>query len=160
MIRGTKQNLSGNPLPLINNGHALDMKLKKVRFSKKEIRFLTRNEACRLATCANDIPHVVPVSYLFNEGHFYFATDYGTKKLDNLKANGRLAIVVDVYGSAGNKAVCIQGEAEIIESGSEFSRLYDIFHRKFDWVRENPWKPGEAPFVKVIPFSKVSWGIE
>ena len=121
---------------------------------------MSRHEACRLATCADDIPHVVPVSYLFNEGHFYFATDYGTKKLENLKANRMLALVVDVYDSAKNSAVCVQGEAELIESGNEFSKIYDIFYRKFEWVRKNPWKPGEAPFVKVIPFSKVSWGID
>jgi nitroimidazol reductase NimA-like FMN-containing flavoprotein (pyridoxamine 5'-phosphate oxidase superfamily) len=132
----------------------------KIRFSAKEREFLSRNEACRIATCRNDVPHVVPVSYLFKDDAFYFATDYGTKKLENLKANRNVALTVDVYSSVGNKAVCIQGHTSLIELGSEFVKLYDLFYSKFEWVRRSPWKPGEAPFVKVVPFAKVSWGLE
>jgi nitroimidazol reductase NimA-like FMN-containing flavoprotein (pyridoxamine 5'-phosphate oxidase superfamily) len=134
--------------------------LKKVRFSAKEREFLSRNEACRVATCKNNIPHVVPVSYVFIDGAFYFATDYGTRKLENIEANKNLALTVDIYSSVGNKAVCIQGHTNTIESGPEFKKLYDLFHSKFEWVRESPWKPGEAPFVKVIPYAKVSWGLD
>lgn len=131
-----------------------------VTFTKAEKDFLNKNEACRVATCHNDVPHVVPVSYIFEEGVFYFATDYGTKKLDNIRKNDKVALVVDVYSSVGNKAVCIQGIAELIERGSEFSRLYKIFHKRFEWVRRDPWEEGEAPFVKVTPTGKVSWGIK
>lgn len=134
--------------------------LKKVKFSAAEREFLAKNEACRIATCKNDIPHVVPVSYLFLNAAFYFATDYGTKKLENIKANRNLALTVDVYSSIANKAVCVQGHPRLIESGSEFKKLYDLFYSKFDWVRQNPWKSGEAPFVEVVPYSKVSWGID
>ena len=108
----------------------------------------------------NHVPHVVPVSYIFESNCFYFATDYGTKKLDNLQANNRVALTVDIYDSTGNKAVCVQGKARIIESGPEFEKLYRIFFSKFGWVRDNPWKEGEAPFVEVTPRTKVSWGVE
>lgn len=129
-------------------------------FTKTEKEFLGKNEACRVATCHDDIPHITPVSYYFEEGAFYFATDYETKKLDNIRNNNRVALAVDVYSSIGNKAVCIQGTAELIERGSEFSRLYKIFSQRFEWVRQDPWKEGEAPFVKVTPTGKVSWGIK
>jgi nitroimidazol reductase NimA-like FMN-containing flavoprotein (pyridoxamine 5'-phosphate oxidase superfamily) len=134
--------------------------LKELSFSDAEKRFLAQNEACRIATCKGKIPHVVPVSYLFEGNQFYFATDYGTKKLENLQANPNLALTVDIYGSSGNKAVCVQGRATLIESGPEFERLYETFYAKFDWVRENTWKPGEAPFVRVTPYTKVSWGLD
>lgn len=91
---------------------------------------------------------------------FYFATDYGTKKLENINANGNVALAVDVYSSVGNHAVCIQGRTRLIESGAEFKRLYDLFRNKFEWVRIDPWDEGEAPFVQVIPYTKVSWGLE
>ncbi|HJS81999.1 MAG TPA: pyridoxamine 5'-phosphate oxidase family protein [Nitrososphaera sp.] len=133
--------------------------MKKVRFTPAERDFLMRNEACRVATCRNNVPHVVPVSYVFEINAFYFATDYGTKKLENVKANGNVALAVDVYSSMGNKAVCIQGRAKLIESGSEFKRLYKVFHKRFEWVRKDPWAEGEAPFVEVIPYTKVSWGL-
>jgi uncharacterized protein len=47
----------------------------------------------------------------------------------------------------------------MIDRGKEFSRLYKIFHRNFEWVRIDPWKEGEAAFIKVTPISKVSWGL-
>lgn len=131
-----------------------------VSFTRAEKDFLTKNEACRVATCHDDIPHVVPVSCVFEDGLFYFATDLETRKLENLKRNGRVALAVDVYSSVGNKAVCVQGTAEIIERGSDFDRLYKMFHTRFEWVRRDPWKPGEAPFVRVTPASKVSWGLK
>jgi uncharacterized protein len=134
--------------------------LRKIRFSNAERDYLVRNEACRIATCKNNVPHVVPVSYVFENDSFYFATDYGTKKLENIKTNGKLAMTVDVYSSLGNKAVCIQGNAKLIESGSEFKRLYKIFNQRFEWVRKEPWNEGEAPFVEVVPYTKVSWGLE
>lgn len=133
--------------------------MKKVAFTKREIAYLSRNEICRVATCRDNIPHVVPVSYTFRGAKFYFATDYGTTKLKNLKANDRLALVVDTYDEELNQAVCVQGRTRVIEKGPEYVDLYKLFYTKFDWVRENPWKPGEAPFIEVVPSNKVSWGI-
>jgi len=130
-----------------------------VRFTNAERDFLARNEACRLATCRDSIPHVVPVSYIFEDGTFYIATDYETKKYENIKENNRVALAVDVYSSVGNKAVCIQGKAEIVEKGKEFARLYKIFHKRFEWVRRDPWEEGEAPFLKVTATNKTSWGL-
>lgn len=133
--------------------------LGKLIFSKAERDFLGRNEACRFATCHDSVPHVVPVSYVFEGGEFYIATDYETKKYKNIMENDKVALTVDVYSSVGNKAVCIQGRAEIIERGGEFARLYKVFNERFEWVREDPWEEGEAPFLKVTPTGKVSWGL-
>ena len=134
--------------------------LSKIRFSLAERDFLIRNEACRIATCRNNVPHVVPVSYVFENNSFYFATDYGTKKLENIKTNRKLALTVDEYSSLGNKAVCIQGNAKLVESGLEFKRLYKTFSQRFEWVRRDPWNEGEAPFVEVVPYTKASWGLD
>ena len=102
---------------------------------------------------------MVPVSYIFEDGVFYVATDFETRKYENIKENDKVALAVDVYSPIGNEAVCIQGRAEIIEKGKKFARLYKIFHRRFEWVRQDPWEEGEAPFIKVTPTGKVSWGI-
>ncbi len=130
-----------------------------VKFNKKEIGFLQENEACRIATLHNNVPHITPVTYYFENGFLYFATDYDTRKYKNLQKNNRIAIVVDIYKAGGNKAVIIQGTTEFIEKGPEFKRLYRIFYRKFSWVKEMPWKEGEAPFIKIIPKTKTSWGL-
>jgi nitroimidazol reductase NimA-like FMN-containing flavoprotein (pyridoxamine 5'-phosphate oxidase superfamily) len=63
-----------------------------ISFTKAEKEFLLANEACRLATCHDNMPHVVPVSYVFEGGAFYFATDLETRKLENVKKNDRVAL--------------------------------------------------------------------
>jgi uncharacterized protein len=132
----------------------------KASLTQKERKFLLENETCRIATSHNDMPHVVPVAYIYDKGNVIFVTDYGTRKYKNLEVNKNISVVVDVYDPSGeNKSIVLQGKAVIIERGAEFRRLYRIFNRRFEWVRNNPWKEGEAPFVRVNTLNKVSWGL-
>ena len=128
-------------------------------FNQKEIDFLESLEAARLATSHDDIPHVKPASFIFHENEILVATDYDTRTYSNVKSNPNTSIVIDVYKSGDHKAICVQGRTEIIENGSEFKKIYDIFYEKFDWVRREPWKENEAPFLKIIPKNKISWGL-
>ena len=131
-----------------------------IKFSDKEIQFLRNNQVCRVATVSpGNIPHVVPVSYIFMDNLLFFATDYNTRKYKNLKENKNVAIVIDIYDSTHNRAVAIQGTGEFIERGEDFKKMYDIFNQKFEWVRLEPWNEGEAPFVAIKPFMKISWGL-
>lgn len=130
-----------------------------MKLSTNEIKFLESLEEARLATSHQDIPHVKPVSFVLYQDFIFVATDYDTRTWKNIKENPKAAITIDVYKSGGHKAVCFQGKVEIIEKGEEFDNIYQIFHKKFKWVRDDPWKPGEAPFLKLIPQNKTSWGI-
>ena len=130
-----------------------------IKFTIKESDFLRENEGCRIATCTSDVPHIAPVTYYFEDGFFYFATDYDTKKYANLKKNNKIAISVDIYSPSQHKAVVVLGSTTFIEKGPQFKRLYEIFYKKFAWVREDPWKENEAPFVKITPKTKTSWGL-
>jgi uncharacterized protein len=135
-------------------------KTNELRYTKNEEKFLLENEACRMATSHNDIPHISPVTYIYKDGFFFIATDYNTRKYKNIKANKKIALSVDIYDSSvENKAIIIQGDVDIIERGQEFKDLYQIFKARFEWVRRDPWKEGEAPFLKIKPFKKVTWGI-
>ena len=131
----------------------------KVKFNVEEKAFLTSNECCRIASCHNNIPHVVPVSYIFEDELFYFASDYNTTKYRNIVKNNLVALVIDVYRSIGNKAVCIQGKSDIIESGEEFSRLYEIFYKRFEWVKIDCGKKMRYYYQGNIPTNKTSWGL-
>ena len=131
-----------------------------IEFSKKETEFLESLEEARIATSHNNIPHVKPVSFVFHEGTIIVATDYDTRTFTNIKINSNTAITIDVYKSGNHKAVCIQGKSEIIEKGPEFKKFYDIFYKKFQWVRNDPWKENEAPFLKIITDNKLSWGLK
>ena len=130
-----------------------------IEFSLKEKKFLKKLEEARIATSHDDIPHVKPVSFVFEDNAIVVATDYNTRTYTNIKSNSQTSIVIDVYKSGEHKAICIQGKAKIIESGSEFKKLYDIFYNELAWVRKDPWKENEAPFLKIIPNNKISWGL-
>lgn len=132
--------------------------MNEVTFTEGEIKFLCSNEICRIATCNNDLPHVTPVSYIFDKGKFYFATDYNTLKYNNLKKNNRISLVVDTTVNNRNTAVVIRGITMFIHKGRKFEILYNRFHEKFERVKKDPWNKGEAPFIEVIPKTKVNWG--
>jgi len=131
-----------------------------IKFSDKETKFLEAQEEARIATSHDDISHVKPVSFIFWKDLILVATDYKTRTFSNIKLNANTSIVIDIYKSGDHKAICIQGKSEIIEKGLEFREFYNIFYKKFQWVRKDPWKENEAPFLKIIPNNKVSWGLD
>jgi len=130
-----------------------------IEFNQKEIKFLKKLEESRIATSHDNIPHVKPVSFVCVNNAIIIATDYNTRTYTNIKLNSNSGIVIDIYKSGEHKAICIQGKTEVIENGPEFKKLYDIFYNKFAWVRNDPWKENEAPFLKITPNNKVSWGL-
>lgn len=131
-----------------------------IKFSDKETKFLETLEEARIATSHDNISHVKPVSFIFWKDLILVATDYKTRTFSNIELNANTSIVIDIYKSGNHKAVCIQGKSEIIEKGLEFREFYDLFYKKFQWVRKDPWKENEAPFLKIIPNNKVSWGLD
>jgi nitroimidazol reductase NimA-like FMN-containing flavoprotein (pyridoxamine 5'-phosphate oxidase superfamily) len=131
-----------------------------ITFDKKEIKFLKSMEECRVATSHGGIPHVKPVSYIFEDGLFLIATDYKTRMYKNVLANPHAAITIDVYHHGSHKAVLVQGKIAIVDDGDEFARIFKKFHEKFEWVRNEPWDEKEAPFIVLRPFSKTSWGLK
>ena len=130
-----------------------------MNYTIKEKKFLESIEEARFATVNKNLPHVKPVSFIFTDDSFYIATDYKTRTYKNVKQNPKAAISVDVYKPGGHKAVLVQGEIKIIENGHEFKKIYAKFFEKFEWVRRDPWKEDEAPFLKLVPITKTSWGL-
>lgn len=129
------------------------------QLSPNEIKFIIENEVCRLATSFRDKPHVVPVSYIYEDSFFYVSTDYNTKKLFNIEKNPKVSLTVDIYKPSLNKGITVNGIVRIIENGQLYDRIYLLYYDKFEWVRSNPWKEGEAPFLEIEPCTKASWGI-
>ncbi|MBM2819729.1 MAG: Pyridoxamine 5'-phosphate oxidase-like FMN-binding protein [Nitrosarchaeum sp.] len=130
------------------------------KFTRIEEEFLQSIEEARIATSHEDIPHVKPVSYIYQNNVIFIATDYKTRTFKNIKINPQVSLVIDVYIPGKHKAVCIQGKAEILEQGKEFLEIYKMFDKKFAWVRNEPWKENEAPILKIIVNNKISWGLK
>jgi nitroimidazol reductase NimA-like FMN-containing flavoprotein (pyridoxamine 5'-phosphate oxidase superfamily) len=66
---------------------------------------------------ANMTPHVVPTSYVFDGMDLFFMSSVVSKKLKNIKANDRVAFIIDVRDSKNllnNKAVLFTGKAKIM----------------------------------------------
>ncbi len=125
---------------------------------EKQLRFLRSRTLCRLATAARNLePHVTPVVYTVDGENIIVALDYGEKKLVNLRENPKVALVVDDYRP--NKGLMIQGECEILERGKEYRRLQKLLYDKFEYYRNDPWKEGESPILKIRPRKSASWGV-
>jgi nitroimidazol reductase NimA-like FMN-containing flavoprotein (pyridoxamine 5'-phosphate oxidase superfamily) len=121
-----------------------------------QLKFLKSHEVCRLATASKDAkPHVVPVIYAMDGENVVIAIDYGTKKLRNLRENGKVALVADDFHP--NHAVMVEGECELFERGKEYLRLLQILFDRFETYRKHPWGEGESPILKVRPTKAVSW---
>lgn len=132
---------------------------KPVSFTDRERQFLNANEGCSLATVYSDNrPHIVPVTFLLIDGLFYIASDYNTRKLKNIHLNNKVALLVATFNP--NKAVIVEGEASLLERGPKFKRIYDMFYKRFSWVRHDPWSEGEAPFIVIKPLKKIRWGLK
>ena len=129
------------------------------QLTPSEIKFTIENDFCRLATSFKDKPHVIPVSYIYKDNFFYISTDYNTKKLFNIKKNPYVSLTMDIYKPNLKKGITVNGIVRIIENGQIYDKIYLLFYSKFEWVRNDPWKEGEAPFLEIKPYAKASWGI-
>ena len=77
--------------------------------------------------------HVTPVAYIYEKNFLFFATDYETRKYKNLKVNNRIAASIDIYSSSiENKAVLVQGYADIIEKGENLGIYTKSFTRNLN----------------------------
>jgi PPOX class F420-dependent enzyme/OxyR family protein len=121
-------------------------------FSEKELEYLKGQRLARLATSGADgSPHVVPVGFRVSDdgdaievGGHGFA---GSKKYRDLKANRKVAIVVDDLVSPNPwtpRGIEVRGIGELHDSGgaAKFGRGWD-----------------EA-WVRIVPQRVNSWGIE
>jgi uncharacterized protein len=68
-----------------NNKHNNFNNQNQAKLTESEVKFVTNNEACRIATTHNNMPHLVPISYIYENGFFYFASDYDTRNIEILK---------------------------------------------------------------------------
>jgi pyridoxamine 5'-phosphate oxidase family protein len=122
-------------------------------FTEAEIAYLRENKLGRLATVgAEGQPHVIPVTYLFNEDEDTVdvgGLNFGEgKKWRDAQRNPKVAFLVDdVIGPPRRaRAVEIRGDAELHETGGQTI---------------NPRFPNFAPqFIRIRPTRIASWGLE
>lgn len=133
------------------------------------LEFIRDHRVARLAT--SDVvgqPAVVPICYAFDGERFYVAldekpksvADHDLKRVRNIRANPRVAVVVDDYSEDWSELVyvLISGTAEIISSSEnaiEHRSAVELLREKYPQYRS--MKLDERPIIKITPTRIKRW---
>ena len=132
--------------------------------SKKATALLALERVARLATAGPDgMPHVVPVCHVLAGGKLYVGSGDDGRKVLNLRANPRVALVVDVYSEHWGtlRGVLVQGRARLVERGRRFGRIRALLYRKYpQYAREAALSPSDSTLIEVTPTHVFSWGLD
>lgn len=133
-----------------------------MEISKKIEGYIDKQRLARFATCGAGRPHVVPIAPVYDREAraIYFVTDYGTRKLENVKKNGNVAIVFDSYDRVSH-GVLIEGTVKILEKGAEYLKVREMLYKKYPYYKrpEYTFQEGEAPIIRIDPSKVVGWGV-
>lgn len=117
-----------------------------MRLKEKEItdrseieELLSGEKVCRLAMCDGDAPYVIPTTYGYRGGVIYLHSSRLGRKMDVLRENNRVCIVVDtghdlVQGPLDTscrstirfKSVIATGRAKLVEDDAEKRMGMDV----------------------------------
>jgi uncharacterized protein len=50
----------------------------------------------------------------------------------------------------------MQPNISIIDNNQQFSNLYEIFYKRFEWIGKNLWKEKEVAFIEIIRIMSLS----
>lgn len=135
-----------------------------VRLKKALADFIARERVCRFATSgAAAMPHVVPVCHVLDRGRIYIGSGDTGRKVENIRENPRVTVVVDVYSDHWPtlRGVMVQGRARLIERGPRFRRIRDLLYAKYpQYPREAALSPSDSVMVEVTPTRVFSWGLD
>jgi len=132
-------------------------------------RFLEAHRVGHLATAGADgAPHVVPVCYALDDEAIYFVADAKPKRrparelkrLANLRANPRAALVVDDWDEDWTRLawVLVRGPAGIVEDqGLHAGALARLRARYPQYRAMSLEDPVAHPIVRIAPLSVTAW---
>ena len=120
----------------------------------------------RLATAdASGRPLVVPVCYAFDGARCYSAVDAKPKttrnlrRLKNIAANPHVSLVVDVWDEDWSKLcwVIVEGGAEVLTTGAEFTRAIDQLVAKYPQYRAMGLERTEGAVIRLAAERVLAW---
>jgi PPOX class probable F420-dependent enzyme len=132
-------------------------------------RFLEAHRVGHVATTGADgAPHVVPVCYALDDDALYFVADAkpkrrparALKRLVNLRANPRAALVVDDWDEDWTRLawVLVRGPAAIVEDhGLHAGALARLRARYPQYRAMSLDDPVAHPIVRIAPVSVTAW---
>jgi PPOX class probable F420-dependent enzyme len=130
--------------------------------------FIAEARVGRLGTAdAAGQPLVVPICYAFDGECLFSAIDAKPKsatpdrlrRLRNIRENAKVSVVIDRYEEDWTRLrhVIIQGQAEILTGGAEFSRGADLLVAKYPQYRALGLRREAGLMIKVKPGRVTHW---
>ena len=130
--------------------------------------FISGGRVGRLGTAdATGQPLVVPICYAFDGESIFSAIDAKPKTADvqrlkrirNIRENAKVSLVIDRYEEDWNQLryVIIQGEAELLTGGADFSRGVDLLVAKYPQYRAMGLARETGLMIKVTPARVTDW---
>ncbi len=140
-----------------------------MKLGPREEAFIQANRVARLATTSEGgEPHVIPICYAYDNGFFYTAVDEKPKKVAperlkrvrNIVANPRVALVVDVYTEDWRKLafVLVLGTATILDEPVERRRAVALLRDRYEQYAHMDLDDPGRPIIKVTPTKVTAWG--
>ncbi|HEY7350728.1 MAG TPA: TIGR03668 family PPOX class F420-dependent oxidoreductase [Ktedonobacterales bacterium] len=136
--------------------------------SQAEQQFMQQHRVARLATAdAQGCPFVVPICYAFDGFSVYSALDEKPKsvaptrlkRVRNIQANPRVALVIDDYSEDWRALAYIQirGRADLLVEGTgEHAEAIRLLRAKYPQYRA--MAIDQQPVLRITPEAIVSWG--
>ena len=123
----------------------------------KEIEeILERAQVGRLGLADGEEPYVVPLNFIYDNGHIYFHSGVEGRKLDIIKKNPRVCFEVDemsevfvnpegsCFSTAYYKSVIAVGTARLLDADDEKIQALDLLMKKYAAGREYEAIPEHA----------------
>jgi len=132
-------------------------------------QFIGEHRVARLATADGEgRPSVIPICYVFDGEAIYTPIDEKPKsvparrlkRVRNIEANPRVALVIDDYSDDWNRLayVLIRGLAVVIfAGGAEHSRVVQLLREKYPQYQA--MAIDERPIIKITPAQITRWAM-
>jgi len=135
-------------------------------FTYREDQYLRSQKLCVISTLQKDGRlHLVPIRFHYDGRNFFIPTHEKRKKIENIRNNPKVAVLVSrFHGEGGNaEGIMVQGRAELLDGGEEYLKAGDaigIRSQGFDEKRQVfMYGPYKQLIIKVTPEAKASWGV-
>ena len=137
--------------------------------SPSENKILHTARVARLATAsASGEPLAVPVCFVYLEPWIYTPIDKkpkraswkGLRRVKNISANPSVSLVIDEYSEDWRKLsyIIVNGRAEIVSVGAEYSESLRALSSKYPQYREMGLEEAGLPVIRITPVRIISWG--
>jgi PPOX class probable F420-dependent enzyme len=128
--------------------------------------FLATKEVVVLATVqADGAPLAMPMWFLHDPERLAMISVAGTRKVRNLRRDGRVCVVAESVGDGGAvRGVIVQGRATLLDDGPDRRDLVTRFLTKYAPRLERLWggraMPPDRVLFSIAPARVSAWGLE